>query len=516
MVTTARKAKKSKEPRLQTASKRTPQPKVSTNTTEKASKWIRINRPFPLSDEVKNALQRLYRAGHVAYLVGGSVRDFFLGRISKDHDIATSAGPDELCRLFPRAVTVGKAFGVLKVPIFSISDQKNLEEGGANKFLEIATFREDLLYKDHRHPDGVKFSGPAEDARRRDFTVNGLFFDPKTSRVLDAVGGFDDLKSKIIRAIGNPQDRFQEDALRLLRAVRFTAVLDFTMDGATEKAVRDHAALIKFVSAERIRDELTLMLKSKKSPFALDCLDRLGLLELILPELTALKKVIPSAQSEENSWEHTLKVMDRLTSHTSFVSSTSGSPFSSPFSSSGGSSSGLSWLVWGTLLHDVGKPISWEKNNHKSFTGQETEGSQIARMIGERLKFSTDEIDRILTLIAEQFKFKEVFNMREATLQRFIRQPFFEELLAFHKAEVGATDGNLVFYEFCSSKRAELQEHEKTAAPKLLDGNDLIQLGLKPGPGFSNILRTIEDLALEKTITTKEAALEYVMKYFVN
>ncbi|OFZ03422.1 MAG: hypothetical protein A2X97_05605 [Bdellovibrionales bacterium GWA1_52_35] len=433
-------------------------------------------------------MERLDRAGHAAFIVGGSVRDFFLGRINKDHDIATSASPEELCRIFPEAITVGKAFGVLKIP---------LAEGNGALFLEVATFREDLEYEDHRHPKRVRFAGPDEDASRRDFTINAMYFDPKTSRLLDPTGGMADLKARTVRAIGTPSLRFKEDALRLLRAIRFTAGLDFMLEENTSAAIREKARLIKHVSAERIRDELTLILTGPHPEFALELMMKLDLLRFVLPELEALKGVrqSPLYHPEGDAWVHTLKAMQFLKVQNTSRSST---------------------LAWGTLLHDIGKATAAERNNGENFNGHELDGAKLALGITLRLKMSGEDSERIRMLVLEHLKFKDVFAMRESTLQRFIRQPHFPELLALHKADSAASDGNLAFYEFCRSRlEANLKNQGHNFLPKLVDGNDLIQLGLKPGPEFTAILRTIEDLALEHKIHTKEEALEYVIRQFV-
>jgi len=398
-------------------------------------------------------LDRLDRAGHVGYVVGGSVRDFLLGRKkTKDHDIATSAGPDELCALFPDAVTVGKAFGVIKVPV------------PGEPMLEIATFRKDLEYEDHRHPQAVVFTGPEEDAQRRDFTVNGLFYDPKTRQILDAVSGLEDLKAGVIRAIGDPMERFREDALRLLRAVRFTTSLGFSLDPATADAVRARARLISKVSAERIRDEMTAMVLGPRPDLALQLLSDLGLLAQIFPELEALRKV-------PEWWKRALETLAWVARHETDRS----------FS-----------LGWASLLHVVEEKLP---------------------LITQAFRFSNEDAERVRTLVVEEPKVREVFKMREATLQRFVRQDGFEDILALHRAVASATDGNLVHHEFASAKRKAVLTQGTTA--KLVSGEDLIQLGFSPGPRFTEILRAVEDLALENKLQSKEQALEYVIKHYV-
>ncbi|HUP58488.1 MAG TPA: CCA tRNA nucleotidyltransferase, partial [Bdellovibrionota bacterium] len=361
--------------------------------------------------------------------------------------------------------------------------------------VEVATFREDLEYVDHRHPKGVRFSGPAEDARRRDFTINALFYDPKSSRILDAVKGIEDLKAGVIRAIGEPQERFREDALRLLRAVRFATRFGFALEQATASAIQARSRLITKVSAERVRDELTLMWTGRAPDLSLRMLSDLGLLPHVLPELELLKGLPqPGMQQGADVWLHTMKAVAALARF---------SPQRSP------------GLAWATLLHDVGKPEASKRSGGKNFNGHELDASRIARAISMRLKMPRDQVDAIAWMVEEQLKFRDVFQMREATLQRFLQQPGFEEFLAFHKADAIATDGNLVFHEFCASRLAAMRSSSSSSPPRLIDGTDLIQLGFHPGPEFSGILRTIEDLAMERRLHSKEEALEYVVKHFV-
>lgn len=420
------------------------------------SKWIRIERPFSLPGYVKEALDLLDHAGFVAYVVGGSVRDFLLQKKTKDFDIATSAHPEEIEALFPKHILVGKAFGVIKVPVADSSAQ-----------LEIATFREDADYQDHRRPKKVTFSGAEEDAHRRDFTMNALYYDPKSQRIFDPTGGIQDLESGVVRAIGDPRERFKEDALRLLRAVRFTTRFSFELDSVTALAVKERAKLLAKVSAERIRDELTAMWTGSHASDALEMLSQLGLLEQVSPEIEELRRAKPQL------WSHTLKLMAALEKQKPSRSAV---------------------LAWGAVLSDLPEKI---------------------RDITERLKMSRSEIQEIELLVSNAQKFREVFKMREATLQRFIREPGFEQWLELHHADSRATDGNLAYFEFAQSRWNEAQKEPGNFSQRFVDGQDLIQLGLQPGPEFSGILRTIEDLALEKKIHSKEEALEYVIKNFV-
>jgi poly(A) polymerase len=421
---------------------------------------------------VREALQKLSEAGHVSYIVGGSVRDFLLEKENKDHDIATSADPNELCRLFPNAFTVGKAFGVIKVPV-----------DGGRSLLEIATFRKDLEYEDNRRPVGVVFSDAYEDAIRRDFTINALFFDPKTMRILDATGGLDDLRDRVIRAIGDPHKRFREDALRLLRGVRFQANLGFRMDSETAQAIRTRARFIGKVSAERIRDELTLMIRGPRVVDAVLALSDLELLKHVLPEVEAVRT------HGKPLWNRYLKMLKVLAQKNPKRNSV---------------------LAWAAVLHDIGKPKVAALG--KGFAGYESEGGRLAKGVAQRFKMSRAEVDSIGTLVGTQAKFREVFQMRESTLERFLRLEHFEDLLALHEADAICSDGNLAYFEFCKSR---FQSQKPELPVRLVDGTDLIQLGLSPGPEFSRILRVLEDMALEKKLSTKVEALEYVVKNFV-
>ena len=447
-------------------------------------KWIRIDRPFKIPNDVKKALHQLSESGYVAYIVGGSVRDFLLGVEPKDHDIVTNATPDQLCELFPNALEVGKEFGVIKVPT-------------QTEILEIATFRKDLEYEDSRHPVGVVFAGPLEDSLRRDFTVNGLFYDPKTQRILDVVDGIADLDKKIIRSIGDATKRFDEDALRLLRAIRFSTTLDFFLEGRTAQAIEKKAKKIKKVSSERVKEELSHMLMGPRPSVALKQLSNLKLIKEIIPELENLKNMSyhEDINPQLHPWMQTLKVLENLNKEKRSFSET---------------------LCWAALLNNVGKPIAYEKNTHKNFNDFEREGAVLVKKICQKLKFSKSQTETISILVLEQLKFDEVFRMREATLVRWICQPHFEELLEIHRATALVTHGNLASYDFCLTRLKELQETSDRNFYKILNGNDLIQLGLKPGPRFSRILKTVEDLAIEKKIKTKEEALEFILNNFVD
>lgn len=468
------------------ALKRKQSSKASTGFLDVHLKWIRIDRAFQIPLTVKEAIRKLDEAGHVVFVVGGGVRDFLLRRPVKDFDLATSANPDELCRIFPKSYTAGKSFGVVRLPSGENPDSA----------VEIATFRQDLEYEDFRHPKGVIFAGPLEDAHRRDFTINALFFDSKTHRILDCVDGMKDLESRLIRAIGVPEKRFEEDALRLLRAIRFAASLDFEIEPETHRAIEKKSRLIEKISAERIRDELDRVIAGPQPSRGFRLLSELQLLRSILPELErlkGLKGVKGGDPSSGDTWERTLRaleIMARLFPTGRSIE-----------------------LCWATAFLYLGKLFNPTSSSSRSRKVSEPEGAHRAREIARRLKMTRNVTETIGKLLTEHSKFKEVFHMREATLERWIRQPEFENLLALHRIHAMATDGNLAYYDFCLSRyEAALAQPKRE---KLLDGKDLIQLGLAPSEQFSHILRTIEDLVLEDKLKTKEEALEYVVKHFV-
>ncbi len=424
--------------------------------------WTRIDKAFPVPASVRAILNALYDSGHEAYLVGGCVRDFFLGREVKDHDIATSASPGEVEQLFPRTLGVGKAFGVMKV----LTDDP--------REVEVATFRKDGPYHDHRRPAKVEFGDVRADGERRDFTINALYFDPKTNRVLDFFGGLEDLKGKVIRAIGKPEERFREDALRLLRAVRFSARFQFGIEEGTRAAILEKAPLIRKVSIERIRDELEKMIIHPSARAAVATLEELGLLENVMPEISVGKL------SQRKVWDQTLRVLTVLGQH----------PTREP-----------SGFYWGLFLLPTLRLLPIEKRELE------------ARKIAARLKVSNECADQMAYLVRETPKFRDAFSMREATLLRWMRAPDFELLVRFHELDAVSYDGNLAGLEFVRSIYPEAKR--RFAMKPLLTGEDLVRLGMDPGPKFAEILRTVEDLSLEGEITTNEQALDYVLTHFV-
>ena len=415
-------------------------------------------------------LNRLADHGHKAYWVGGCVRDLYLGRPVTDVDIATSARPEEVQALFPGAPLVGAHFGVVRV--------------GS---VEVATFRSETGYGDGRHPDRVQFEvGPAEDAARRDFTVNALYRD-RSGKVLDFFGGLQDLQAKVLRAIGNPAARFQEDQLRLLRAVRLAARLGFTIEPATFAAIQQNAPRIHTVAAERIRDELTRMLTEGQARRAFELLDATNLLAEVLPELKACQGVEQPAEfhPEGDVWLHTLGLLERLQEPTPT-------------------------LAWAALLHDTGKPGTSTRTDRIRFHGHVERGVAICRAIAHRLRFSNEDRDQIVALVANHMRFADVPRMRESTLKRFLRLDHFEEHLELHRLDCLASHGRLDTHEFLREMLRRLPPDE-IRPTRLLTGRDLIALGWQPGPHFRKVLDQVEDAILEGRVRTKAEALSLAL-----
>lgn len=438
-------------------------------------------RKFPAqSFRYRNALQivkRLKAAGHEAYLVGGCVRDLLRGVTPKDFDIATSARPEAVQKLFRRTLPVGVQFGVLLVL-----------KGGTS--FEVATFRTDRPYRDGRHPEGVVFSTPRQDALRRDFTVNGLFYDPLRRRVLDFVQGRADLKRRLIRAIGDPARRFEEDRLRVLRAVRFAAVLDFEMDPRTLAAVRRFAPRIREVSAERIRDELIKLFTGPHPARGLRLLDEAGLLEVVLPEVEKMKGVQqpPEFHPEGDVFTHTALLLEKLKRPSTV-------------------------LAFGALLHDVGKPLTFKVADRIRFDGHDRVGARISEAICRRLKFSNAQTQAIAEVVGGHMRFKDVQKMRESTLKRFMALPTFSDQLKLHRADCLSSHGDLTNWRFLREKQRALPAAELKPAP-LINGHDLLEAGYPQGPNIGVILRAVQDLQLEGTLATRPQALDWVAKQF--
>ena len=421
--------------------------------------------------------RRLQQAGHTAYFAGGCVRDELLGLDPHDYDIATSAKPDEVQKLFPHTQAVGAHFGVILV----------MEHGRA---FEVATFRSDHEYIDGRRPEMVTFSTPEEDAARRDFTINGMFHDPVADQFIDFVGGQADLQTKTLRAIGDPVARFREDKLRLLRAVRFAARFDYEIDRATWDAIKAHAADIHAVSAERIREELVKILAHPNRVRGFDLLDQSGLLKEILPEIEALKGCEQPAQfhPEGDVFVHTRAMLGLL-------------PPDAPAS-----------LALAVLFHDIGKPPTFRYHADEDrirFSGHDRVGATMTEKLMERLRFSRHDIDRVAEAVRQHMVFKDVQNMRTAKLKRFMAREGFDEELELHRVDCQSSHGALDNYDFLKAKAEEFA-NEPLIPPPLLTGHDLMALGWKPGPHFGPILEAIQTAQLEGTLTTKEDALAWI------
>jgi len=435
-------------------------------------------------------IQTLRQKGFAAYLAGGCVRDMLLGREPKDYDVATSASPPQVMEIFPETYAVGAQFGVVLVP--EPEEQRTSNEI-PRRTVEVATFRSDHGYSDGRRPDEVRFAGdPRDDVARRDFTINGMMLDPLSGEVLDYVGGREDLKAGVIRAIGRPELRFGEDKLRMLRAVRFAARFEYSIEPETLTAIQDYAADIKAVSRERVRDELTRMLTDGHPQRAFQLLDESGLLIEVLPEISAMKGVEQPAEyhPEGDVFVHTLLVLENL-------------PQPCPPE-----------LAWGALLHDVGKPPTFRRAPDRiRFDSHVEVGATIAREICGRLRFSGDDTAQVLALVDNHMRFGHVGRMKESTLKRFFRLEKFDQHLALHRADCLGSHCNLEGYEFVQAKLRELPPQQ--IKPQLFaTGDDLIREGYKPGPRFREILEAVEDAQLEGRVSSPETAMEFVRGHF--
>jgi len=427
--------------------------------------------------------ETLLGRGYQALLVGGCVRDLLLGHEPADYDVSTDATPEQVMALFPESVAVGAQFGVILIPRDGLK-------------VEVATFRSDVGYGDGRHPDSVVYSKTAqEDVQRRDLTINGLLMRHDSGEVLDYVGGQADLQAKVIRAIGEPDRRFKEDKLRMMRAVRFAARFGFEIEAETFRAIRRHVAEVHQVSPERLREELTKMLTEGGARQAFELLDETWLLQQVLPEIGAMKGVEQPAQfhPEGDVWIHTLMMLEGLPS---------GSPAT---------------LAWGVLLHDVGKPPTFqsaaETGDRIRFNNHVEVGVRMAEAICQRLRFSNEDTEQILALVDNHMKFGAVEGMRASTLKRFVRQPRFEEHLALHRLDCLSSHRNLNSYEFVR-RFMEVTPPEQVRPERLLTGDDLQEMGFRPSPLFRQILQALEDAQLEGQIRTREEAKQYVLREY--
>ena len=428
----------------------------------------------------REVARRLRGQGHIAYFAGGCVRDMVRGLPAKDFDVATDATPDIVQKIFPHTYAVGAHFGVVVVV-----------ENGFN--FEVATFRSDGAYLDHRHPVDVRFSSPEEDAKRRDFTINGMFFDPEKDELIDFVGGRADLEEKLVRAIGDPAARFAEDRLRMLRAVRFATVLDYKIDNRTWDALVASAASINEISAERIREELLRIFLSPNRVRGWELLDRSGLMRTILPELDAMKGCLQPEQfhPEGDVFEHTRLMLGLLPEKVSLP------------------------LVLSVLFHDVGKPVTAtvDETGRIRFNEHDRIGATMTESIMERLRFSRAEIDAVVEMVKQHMVFKDVPKMRVAKLKRFMARPTFEEELELHRVDCASSHKMMDNYEFLLQKREEFA-NEPIIPPPLIRGDDLIALGMKPGPKFGEILEAVETRQLEGALKDREEALDWVKREY--
>jgi poly(A) polymerase len=439
-------------------------------------------------------IRALRERGHQAYFAGGCVRDLLLGHEPADYDVSTDATPRQVMQIFPQTFAVGEQFGVVLVPESAGATGALARQGERGKgAVEVATFRSDVGYSDGRHPDEVRFSkDPREDVQRRDFTINGMMLDPTTNEISDFVGGRDDLKAGIVRAIGEPERRFAEDKLRMLRAVRFAARFDYKIDPVTMAAIQKLTPKIHQVSCERVREELTKMLTEGRAHRAFELLDTSSLLPEVLPEIAAMKGVEqpPQYHPEGDVFVHTLLLLEKL--------------------QAGGSKT----LAWGALLHDVGKPPTFRVAPDRiRFDGHVEVGVKMAAEICRRLRFSNYETDQILALVDNHMRFADVQRMKQSTLKKFLRLSAFDEHLELHRIDCLSSNGNLDSFEYSREQMRSMPPEAIRPTP-LITGRDLIEAGYEPGPRFKEVLAAVEDAQLEGRLASREAAMEFVLRDF--
>ncbi len=430
---------------------------------------------LPIQEGAVDVVRRLQAAGHVAYWAGGCVRDLILGRTPKDYDVATDAVPDRVMALFERAVAVGKSFGVVRVPM-------------GDSWYEVATFRQDHAYADGRHPTAISFSDPATDAQRRDFTINALFLDPVRGVIIDYVNGRDDLGRRLVRTVGIAADRFREDHLRMLRAVRFAATLDFMLDPDTAAAIRATAPQLTKVSPERIRDELSrTWTEAMRAGEALRQLDATGLLAVALPEVAAMKGVEqpPEFHPEGDVFTHTVLMLNTLRSH------------DVP-------------LAWAVLLHDVGKPPTAKLvDGRYRFERHANVGSAMARDILGRLRFSNDAIDAITFMIGNHMRFVKTHEMRRATLRRLVGAPTFPAELELHRLDCESSHGDLENYRHLQGFLEQMRAEPVLPDP-WINGYDVMERGIPAGPEVGAWRKRAYDAQLEGIVQDRKELLVWL------
>lgn len=425
-------------------------------------------------------VKRLREHGYESYFAGGCVRDMLLKKPPQDYDITTNAHPDEIAKIFPQTIPVGVQFGVMLV----------LVEGQP---FEVATFRHDGPYLDGRRPSHVRYGSLREDIGRRDFTINGMVYDPLQDQVIDWVDGRKDLKDKRIRAIGKPHERFEEDRLRMVRAIRFAASLDFSVEDDTFAAIRELAPTITVISWERIGDEVTRILTEGGARKGFELLDEAGLLTVLLPEIEAMKGVeqSPDHHPEGDVFIHTMLTLSYLDSPTET-------------------------LAYGCLLHDVGKPACIRREDGRlTFYGHMERGAEMAEEILRRLKRTRASRERVAYLVRNHLRHLQAPNMRVSTLKRFLGEEGIDELLELTRIDALSANGDLQYYQFCKQKLAELKREEIHPTP-LLRGKDLIAMGFRPGPIFHEILKQLEEAQLGGELSSPEQAIEWVNKNYGN
>ena len=449
-------------------------------------------------------LKRLRDAGFQAFFAGGCVRDQLMGIPPRDYDIATSARPDQVLQLFPQTLTVGAQFGVVLV-------------GEQGTYCEVATFRSDGHYDDGRHPREVIYTDdPRQDVLRRDFTINGLLYDPLADSVLDYVGGEADIRDRVLRTIGNPADRFNEDRLRLIRAVRFASRFDCRIEEETRKSILRYAGEVLSVSRERIRGELVKILTEGYAARGFRLLDECGLLTCLLPDVTATKGVAqpPEFHPEGDVWVHTnlmLELMDQTRAERGMKTKIAGSTGSMLPEQDYPTIT----LAMGVLLHDIGKPSTYEVIDRIRFNNHAETGARLAAAICERYRFPSKDSGRIVQLVRDHLKFKDLPRMKPSTLKRFLRQEGFEEHLELHRLDCLGSHRNLDNWKYAVDMLAKLGPDE-IRPPRLISGEDLIAMGFEPGPRFKDILTAVEDAQLDGSINTKQEARQLVVQRYGN
>ena len=425
--------------------------------------------------------QTLQQAGHTCYFTGGCVRDSLLNKSPKDYDIATSATPKQVRKIFPKSDSIGAHFGVILVRVHGLA-------------FEVATFRTDGTYSDNRRPNSVTFSSPQEDASRRDFTVNGLFQEPLTGEIIDFVNGSADIDQKIIRAIGNPVDRFQEDALRLMRAIRFATKLDFEIEPATWDAICENAHLLGHIAAERIQAELNQILLHKDRARGLDLMVQSGLIRHCIPEVLDLQgcEQPPHFHPEGDVYVHTKIMLNMLSGEPSLE------------------------LCLAVLLHDIGKPSTYSYNPEEDrirFSGHDQVGAEMAEVILKRLKYSNKTIEEVCAMVKNHMNFMNVRFMKTSKVKRFMARPTYQQEMELHRVDCGSSNGITENYDFLRAKEQEFAA-EPLIPPPLISGKDLISLGYPPGPDFKPIIEAIQNEQLEGKLSTKEQAIDWLSENY--